>query len=157
MAYTAGEAIDRRRLRAPCQDRAGYILPLLSTCYVISASGFVQLGRHVDGVVRGIWKLDGVTDQVEGGCGFGEHEGHEGDEVQAGEGRWQALVVAGETAEAGVPGEGALNDRLYNLASLGRFRQRGRAAGERCRLAVGRGTPLRCRRHQSRSAAPAFV
>jgi hypothetical protein len=39
-----------------------------------------------------------------------EHEAREGDEVQAGQGRRQALVVAGEAAEPGRPGEVALKD-----------------------------------------------
>src|SRR4051812_27977871 len=55
--FSPGETADRRRLRAPCQDRAGYILSLLSAHYATSASGFVRLGRHVDGAVQGIWKL----------------------------------------------------------------------------------------------------
>src|SRR5919107_1283552 len=44
--------------------------------------------------------IERVTDQVEEGGGFGEHEGDAGDEVQAGHGLRQSLIVAGETAEA---------------------------------------------------------
>lgn len=40
-----------------------------------------------------------------------EHEAGEGDEVQASDGLWQALVVADEASEAGGPGEGALDMR----------------------------------------------
>ena len=39
-----------------------------------------------------------------------EHEEGEGEEMQAGEGLWQALVVAGEASEAGHPGVGAFDD-----------------------------------------------
>jgi len=39
-----------------------------------------------------------------------EHETGEGDEMQAGKGLGQALVVAGEATEAGQPGEAALHD-----------------------------------------------
>ena len=43
-------------------------------------------------------------------CDLFEREVGEGDEVQAGEGLGQSLIVAGEAAEAGEPAEGALND-----------------------------------------------
>ena len=39
-----------------------------------------------------------------------EHQADEGDEVQARQGLRQPLVVAGEAAEAGCPGEAALKD-----------------------------------------------
>jgi hypothetical protein len=39
-----------------------------------------------------------------------EHETGEGDEMQAGKGLGQALVVAGEATEAGQPGAAALHD-----------------------------------------------
>src|SRR5215212_8181396 len=45
---------------------------------------------------RGGAFLDGVTDQVECGYRLAEHEGDEGDEVQARDGLRQAFVVAGE-------------------------------------------------------------
>jgi thioredoxin reductase len=60
---------------------------------------------------HGAWLLERVTDQVEQHCRLAEHEGHEGDEVQPGHRLGQALVVAGETAEAGSPGERALDMR----------------------------------------------
>ena len=50
-------------------------------------------------------------DQVEGGGCLGEHEGDEGDDVQAGDGLGQSLVVAGEASEAGGLGEAALHMR----------------------------------------------
>ena len=43
-----------------------------------------------------------------------EHEAGEGDEVQAGDGLGQSLVVAHEASEAGGPGEGALNGLIAN-------------------------------------------
>jgi hypothetical protein len=41
--------------------------------------------------------------------GAAEHEAGEGDEVEAGQRLGQALVVAGEPAAAGRPGEGTLD------------------------------------------------
>jgi hypothetical protein len=58
--------------------------------------------------------------------GVFEHEAGEGDHVEAGEGRVQALVVLDQTPATGGPGEGALNGLITNdkfcLTRTGRLR-----------------------------------
>jgi hypothetical protein len=51
-------------------------------------------------------------------CGVFEHEASKGDEVEARRRVGQRLIVAHEAPEARRPGEGSLDDPLYNGARL---------------------------------------